>query len=113
MLQFACVKSPVETVRELLNAGAQVNYQGGPFHTTALTFAAKYGRVEVCNVLLEAGADIPVVDDMGRTTFMHACNSGKLDVLQTLLDHVVGFKKYYIVNMKDLRGRSVLSTLST
>jgi ankyrin repeat protein len=50
------------------------------YHDTPLTYAARYGHVEVVLVLLEGGANVD------RTTVVVAAQYGHLDVCRLLLD---------------------------
>ncbi len=69
-LTWAATKGRVRAVRSLLSHGATVNLRGtfgGPSHgsgTTALHHAAESGQVEVMEVLLAAGADPTLRDDL-------------------------------------------------
>lgn len=69
-LVWAAAKGRVRAVRRLLELGAGVNVRGtfgGPRHgvgTTALHHAAEGGHLEVIEVLLAAGADPAIEDDV-------------------------------------------------
>lgn len=69
-LVWAATKGRVRAVRRLLELGAGVNVRGtfgGPGHgvgTTALHHAAESGHLEVIEVLLAAGADPAIEDDL-------------------------------------------------
>jgi ankyrin repeat protein len=73
-LTWAAAKGRVRAVRRLLELGAGVNVRGtfgGPRHgvgTTALHHAAESGHVEVIEVLLAAGADRSVTDEVYGAT---------------------------------------------
>jgi len=73
-LTWAAARGRVRAVRRLLELGAGVNVRGtfgGPQHgvgTTALHHAAESGHLEVIEVLLAAGADPTVEDELYRAT---------------------------------------------
>jgi ankyrin repeat protein len=73
-LTWAAAKGRVRAVRRLLELGAGVDVRGtfgGPGHgegTTALHHAAEGGHLEVIEVLLAAGADPAVTDDVYGAT---------------------------------------------
>lgn len=73
-LTWAAAKGRVRAVRRLLELGAGVNVRGtfgGPGHgagTTALHHAAEGGHLEVIKVLLAAGADPSIEDDLYNAT---------------------------------------------
>jgi ankyrin repeat protein len=48
--------SPVEVIKALIDAGADVNVSDG-YHGSALAFTGYWRREEVVRALLEAGAD--------------------------------------------------------
>lgn len=54
---------------------------------TALHFAAREGRMEVCRFLLEElNLDVDVKDDDGETPLIHACRQGHFLIAQYLLE---------------------------
>ena len=69
-LTWAATKGRVRAVRRLLELGAGVDVRGtfgGPGHgagTTALHHAAESGHLDVIEVLLAAGADRTIEDDL-------------------------------------------------
>lgn len=73
-LTWASARGRVRAVRTLLELGAGVNVRGtfgGPTHgvgTTALHHAAEGGHLEVIEVLLSAGADPSIQDDLYGAT---------------------------------------------
>lgn len=73
-LTWAAARGRVRAVRRLLELGADVNARGtfgGPRHgvgTTALHHAAESGHLEVLEVLLAAGADPTVKDELYHST---------------------------------------------
>ncbi|XP_026876071.2 ankyrin repeat and SOCS box protein 13a.1 [Electrophorus electricus] len=63
-LHAACAKAHLDCALLLLNAGARVN--AIKFHETALHHAARVGRTELIELLVEFGGDINVSDNLGR-----------------------------------------------
>ncbi|WP_367115127.1 ankyrin repeat domain-containing protein [Actinophytocola sp.] len=91
-LTWAAAQGRVAAVRRLLALGAApsaVGTFGGPHHgvgTTALHHAAEGGHLEVIEVLLDAGADPTVVDDLyGGTPANWAGHGGHEDARELLL----------------------------
>jgi ankyrin repeat protein len=90
-LAWAAAKGRVRAVRRLLELGAGVDVRGtfgGPGHgsgTTALHHAAEGGHVEVIEVLLAAGADPSIRDDLhGGTPAGWAEHSGQTAAAELL-----------------------------
>ena len=77
----------VQTMQKLIDDGASVNAINNK-GLTALLKACAYRQMDVVNVLLEAGADPTIVDDVHYSS-LHAAVDGRcsLDTLQALIDH--------------------------
>ena len=69
-------------VKAALNAGADVN-EVGPFGT-ALHGAAENGHLEIICLLVEHGADVKILDPIGRTARAAALQAGHADVVAYL-----------------------------
>ena len=85
-LYFACRYGHLDTVRLLLQHGAEVdtvNNQGA----TPLHFACRAGHLAVAKLLLAEGAQVDKVDDHGDTPLQWACHQGHLGVAKLLLAH--------------------------
>ncbi|GAA52937.1 ankyrin repeat domain-containing protein 17, partial [Clonorchis sinensis] len=74
-----------ETVSLLLAVGADVNARTEETQETALTLAACGGFIEVCEMLLNAGADIEVGGVGCSTPLMEAAQEGHLELVRRLL----------------------------
>ncbi|KAF5401982.1 Ankyrin repeat domain-containing protein 17 [Paragonimus heterotremus] len=74
-----------ETVALLLAVGADVNARTEETQETALTLAACGGFIEVCEMLLNAGADIEVGGVGCSTPLMEASQEGHLELVRRLL----------------------------
>lgn len=71
----------------LIKQGAGVNKRG-PLNLTLLMIAAGRGYVQMTQLLLDAGADVHVVDSVTGASPLHkAAQSGVVDVARLLLDH--------------------------
>jgi ankyrin repeat protein len=68
-------------VEELLQNGAQVNYQDG----SALVAAAGKGNLAIVDRLIQAGADVNLGWKTGFTPIARAAYSGYLDIVERLL----------------------------
>ncbi|KAI9880123.1 MAG: hypothetical protein M1830_005368 [Pleopsidium flavum] len=94
--------SPLEDIRRLVDRGAEVH------RSSALQNAARAGRVDVVECLLDAGAD---VDDMAtggcggdfdRTALHYAVEAGHMEVVRLLLERGAD------VYSRDEAGKTVL-----
>ena len=78
-------KASHDTVRFLIDNGANVNADGGFVDCrTVLGYAVADGDIEKIILLLEAGADVAVVDENGRTALSYATENGDTDIAQQL-----------------------------
>jgi ankyrin repeat protein len=69
---------------------------------TPLHWAAIYGQVESCKVLISRGADLGLVDDCEQTPLWWAIKGGELQVIRFLL------KSGADANVKDSKGNTPL-----
>ncbi len=83
-LLLACWRGHLETVRELLQQGAQVNAGDMP----ALLWASRSGHFEVVRQLLGSGADVNAARrHNGCTALVEASRAGRTEVACLLLAH--------------------------
>ena len=119
-LMWAAAEGHAEMAKLLIEAGADVNARSAvvtwerqrteeprdkwlpPGGLTPLLLAAREGRVEAANVLVDAGADINVVDPDQHTALIIALINGHFDVAGLLIDRGAD------VNMTDKVGRTAL-----
>jgi len=85
-LHYACIRGFVDTVSDLLAAGADVNraaFDGW----TVLHQAALDGDVEIAELLVAAGALLDATDDEGRRPLDVAARWGRKEVFAVLIGH--------------------------
>jgi hypothetical protein len=86
----AAFRGDVETVRKLLDQGANVNEDNhwacSSWAGTALHCAAVQGNVEVAQLLIERGANVNAITSYGYTPLMMAAWFGHAKMVQLLLD---------------------------
>ena len=58
---------------------------GGDYNSTALHYAARFGKEAVAAQLLQAGASVSAVDDGGSTPLHYAALNGKSSIGNLLL----------------------------
>lgn len=76
-------KQNIESVKILLQNGADVNWEDG-FNTTALMYAASNGNISIIKYLLEGGADIKHKDKQGNDAISTAKQAKHNDVVKLL-----------------------------
>ena len=80
-------------VLDALRRGATINGSSADIATrgwTALIAATSSGKADVVSVLLDAGADVQVVDRHGWTAIMYACRWGHVGIVALLLSNGSG-----------------------
>ena len=76
-----------ETMRLFIEAGADANARDEEFHSTALGWAARWGRPEAAQLLLERGAATNLPDDLPwATPLAWARNKGHVDIERMLTE---------------------------
>ena len=85
LLMRAALDGNTESVRELINQGANINRRDDSGRT-ALMFAVVNRHYETMKLLLEHGADVNARSKQGGTALMGAAMAGELSMVQALLD---------------------------
>ncbi len=85
-LSNAVVKGDIDTVKKLLEYGANVNEVSNN-GMTPLMLAARYNKCEMISILIEKGAKINTKDNKGFTAYKHAKISGAKEAME-LLDQI-------------------------
>jgi len=88
-LPKAAYDGNADVVRQLIEAGADVNYRQRHDTPTPIHWAAKQGHADVVRLLIEAGADVSAEETAGeftRMTPLHWAASGHADVVRLLIE---------------------------
>jgi len=67
MLVMVAGNGDLDTMRLLLDQGADINVSERQYHLTPLSAAAAYGKLEMVKLLVETGADLTAKDRRGNT----------------------------------------------
>ncbi|MFP3033635.1 MAG: ankyrin repeat domain-containing protein [Wolbachia sp.] len=88
-LHLAVTEKRLETVRELIKSGANVNAEEYGNKCTPLHLACMVGKVEIVKELVEARAEIEQEDKFGMTAMDYAKNSREItEVLKKETDRI-------------------------
>ncbi|CAK85722.1 unnamed protein product (macronuclear) [Paramecium tetraurelia] len=85
-IHLACFGGHVETVKALLQFGAQIN-QPGQYRMTPLIIASAYGHYDLVKYLIDQGAKVISKDKFGRSACVMAARNGNVKILSLLLYH--------------------------
>ncbi len=79
----AIMNQDLDKVKELVEAGVDVNYQDENYGSTALILSCQYKFVDITKYLIEAGADVSAISTTGHTALMAAAGASEelLDLL--------------------------------
>ena len=82
----AVIDDDLETVNQHIAYGSDLNVQDGTFSNTPLNFAGIYGLTDIANALIDAGADLNLINDDKFTPLCNAAAWGHTSVVTILLD---------------------------
>ena len=82
----AVIDDDLETVNQHIAYGSDLNVQDETFSNTPLNFAGIYGLTDIANALIDAGADLNLINDDNFTPLCNAAAWGHTSVVSILLD---------------------------
>ena len=82
----AVIDNDLESVNQHIAYGSDLNVQDGTFSNTPLNFAGIYGLTDIANALIDAGADLNLINDDNFTPLCNAAAWGHTSVVTILLD---------------------------
>ena len=85
-LVTAVIENDLDTVNQHIAYGSDLNVQDGTFSNTPLNFASIYGLTDIANALVDAGADLNLINDDNFTPLCNAAAWGHTSVVTILLD---------------------------
>jgi len=89
----SCGLGDVKTVKELLDAGADIETRCA-WGSTPLTWACVHGNTEIVKLLLERGSCINVKNNSNWTPLLYACLNWKKEVIMLLLEYGADINAY-------------------
>ena len=84
-LMSACEEAKLDIVRELINAGADLEIRNSDGNT-AIWAACFGGNLDIIKLLIDAGANIDHCNNEGVTALIYAASAGKTDVVKLLVE---------------------------
>jgi ankyrin repeat protein len=97
----------IDKVKELLDAGANVNYQDER-KLTPIMYAIAGEHLDIVKELIARGADITVADDNGATPLHLAAYSDEIEILKKIIDTHLAERDH--LNAQDNNGDTALHT---
>jgi ankyrin repeat protein len=91
----------LSVIKNLINAGADINYHTPNDGDTPLIIAVRNGDLETIRLLLEKGAEINATDHEGYTALSWALYYGKRDIAKLLLDEKAIIGEHDIANTQN------------
>jgi NAD(P)-dependent dehydrogenase (short-subunit alcohol dehydrogenase family) len=85
-LHMAALEDDLESLRQGITAGADVDEPEPGTGSTPLITAAMFGSTEVARALIEAGADVDAQNADGSTALITAAFMGRTDIVEALLE---------------------------
>ena len=82
----AVIENDLDTVNQHIAYGSDLDVQDGTFSNTPLNFAGIYGLTDIANALVDAGADLNLINDDNFTPLCNAAAWGHTSVVTILLD---------------------------
>ena len=79
-------ENDLNSVNQHIAYGSDLNVQDGTFSNTPLNFAGIYGLTEIANALVDAGADLNLINADNFTPLCNAAAWGHTEVVTILLD---------------------------
>ena len=99
-------KPNLNLVRDLITLGANVDWQDEEYNMTALHWAAYYNRIKIVKILIDAGADLDVRNNMGYTALHRAAYYNRIKIVRMLINAGAN------VNVQDYEGCTLLHDLA-
>ena len=82
----AVLDADLDTVNQHIAYGSDLNVQDGTFSNTSLNFAGIYGLTDIADALVDAGADLNLINDDNFTPLCNAAAWGHTSIVTILLD---------------------------
>lgn len=85
-LHITCREGHTRLAKTLTTRGARLDQEDKYMCWTPIFYAASEGHVECVKILLEAGCNVNVVDELGKTPIYYAASEGHADCVELLVE---------------------------
>ncbi|KAF9115381.1 phosphate system positive regulatory protein pho81 [Mortierella sp. AM989] len=85
-LHITCREGHTRLAKTLTQRGARLDQEDKYMCWTPLFYAVSEGHVECVKILLEAGCNVNVIDELGKTPIYYAASEGHADCVELLVE---------------------------
>ncbi|GJM27699.1 MAG: hypothetical protein DHS20C17_03340 [Cyclobacteriaceae bacterium] len=85
-IHAAVMSNNLEVVRQHIDAGTDINLKEPFSGSTPLISAATFGKTEIAKALIDAGADLTLINNDGSTSLHAAAFFCRVEIVQMLID---------------------------
>ena len=85
-IQAAILSNNIEAVEQHIQAGTDLNKKDAMSGSTPLITAASFGKIEIAQKLIDAGANLTTKNNDGATALHTAAFFGRVEIVQMLID---------------------------
>ena len=85
-IHAAVLAGDLEVVRQHIKAGSNINEKEPMSGSTPLISAATFGKTDIAEALIEAGADLTITNNDGTTPLHSAAFFCRVEIVQLLID---------------------------
>jgi len=85
-IQSAVLSGNLEIVKKHIEAGSDINQKDAMSGSTPLMSAATFNKIEIAKALIDAKADLTLINNDGGTALHNAAFFGRVEIVQLLMD---------------------------